>query len=1663
MEKTLTRLKSNLKSRRKLSLPMLVGQFHQHWNGTNSSESQQLAANGPKSAESEELLSESADVMAPACGSSPEDVDCSDDESALGDLSARSPMGKAWLSFGRSRRVKSRNKPRRWPSTPAFLPTSSRSGTTLGSTGELAEPVVAIAQPLPSLPTPLSAIANGHGGSSHNLTTKTPTVRPQPYIQGYHLTLPSFLSNRGRQQQQQLNGNHSQKHRQLQQEMASGRQNDVYHRVMESDDDDSADGDANVATSLTTVVVAAPQAPSTAKRTISSPLPMDVPAARSGEDGSSSSNGANHHRHAPPPSPSPPPLPPQRNPSRMNDSSLLLNKQESPIVPEDQVPRVNPPAHKTHPDGIGHQVISKGSLALAVSLPSINNFHSDAELEELRPSEEEISGLRSNSPKRPEQQRRVTKLKRRKAYYRHKKDGRSKSLTHIDTLDPGMLVSRENSGDSRSEPDSTMQLAGGSQDRLTVPAMATAALSSPIVSTVVALTSPAPINSSALTTEEHSSSDPAVRRRRLSNLYKITSSEYFSVSFDCLEEPGQEEFVAASKGTSLREALAAVCMRRGVDLSNVNVYLDSSKTPLSLITTETFWLGGKHLRIKAKDGVKSPVRNVVSKPLLQHQSSRKSSGSNRSGKTSRALSGATSTEDPTALGADCTTHPVSGNLPISMANLASSGSHEGSLKGKGAKATTRWSGLFGSTYKDTKMDLLADQLNDYSRHGIPRLPHLLTFEADEDTEEALYSLEEDWKLIVMDWTSLPERQRQQQNAIWELVQTEVAYLRTLKVITDLFMACLCNLQAAQILNEIDTERLFSNLPEIYVANRQFWAEHVFPMLKNARSARAPLDPTSLREGFLKFDELFHPYTKYCLDQSQCQQYCKEKDHDNELFKAYLAWCETQRDCNRLRLMDILVKPMQRLTKYSLLLKAVHKKTDAEEHKPVVVEMIQSVESFVGQVNSALRQRHEQERLREILSRIESYDVVEAKDEEVERLVKSHCDLDLTKPMPYCSENQRRYLLIEGDLKLRDQGTSKMDVHCFLFTDVLLICKPVARKAEKVKVIRPPCLVDRLVVIELTRDPAGLGLVYLNELGTASAAFSLHASEPKQSKVWLDHLRKSQELYRDAKATAAAAAVHPDPSLYYDEDDDLDYPHSALLVARSPRGSSRGSRGSSLINSHRISPSLPFLTAENDELNVAVGSVDMNDLANANRGNLVDSLEIKRTSSASSEESGPHAPPAAVKQIPSPRTDRRSIVGRSLHHSMSPVPTPNTLTVQVPHVKAVSNQGQSLPNLLSIAVPVPVTPASGTTSGMGSSLNVSGRVHSPSALNQRGVSYPPPSPRGLTRTQPVPQSRNPPLVKTRRLASVAGLVNVNVTDPSNQHLATCEAINPNVELRTFTNGVAATTPEIVTESFDLNEVGAELEDELVDPEYDDHRQVLNAALAKRLSRNERLDHRRYHTAGAIEDIKKQDAKNNSIHKRLSWNYGQQANQTVSPSSSLSTSRLLRSGLMGSATNSDSMLSFSSSGVSSTGSLHLSTASEVEDVLELEPDVNYKMHISSTYICNSELPKTEGTHVQVRPFQDKQSHNILHSSRAAPPPPPPRSLPVPASLPLSGDLRLDVSEVCDGISSVQITVSGAECCSSPNATSPTVNGKPSRADLIRMKDLIMGDTSMEASEV
>lgn len=49
---------------------------------------------------------------------------------------------------------------------------------------------------------------------------------------------------------------------------------------------------------------------------------------------------------------------------------------------------------------------------------------------------------------------------------------------------------------------------------------------------------------------------------------------------------------------------------------------------------------------------------------------------------------------------------------------------------------------------------------------------------------ALYNLEHDWRDLVHNSDQLSEKHQQQQTALWELAQTEVAYIKTLKVVTD---------------------------------------------------------------------------------------------------------------------------------------------------------------------------------------------------------------------------------------------------------------------------------------------------------------------------------------------------------------------------------------------------------------------------------------------------------------------------------------------------------------------------------------------------------------------------------------------------------------------------------------------------------------------------------------------------------------------------------------------------------------------------------------------------------------------------------------------------------------------------------------------------------------
>ena len=232
--------------------------------------------------------------------------------------------------------------------------------------------------------------------------------------------------------------------------------------------------------------------------------------------------------------------------------------------------------------------------------------------------------------------------------------------------------------------------------------------------------------------------------------------------------------------------------------------------------------------------------------------------------------------------------------------------------------------------------------------------------------------------------------------------------------------------------------------------------------------------------------------------------------------------------------------------------------------------------------------------------------------------------------------------------------------------------------------------------------------------------------------------------------------------------------------------------------------------------------------------------------------------------------------------MSKSPTPNTLTVQIP----IPNlSGQSLPNLTSASDSSPPT-----YSIHHHSLTVPKSLLSPT---NRGVSYPPPSPRSLRRSHAVLQSRNPPLQKAKNIVSPEKLVEK------------CASLDVQVpEIRGVTppsNDVSPVAPSPVT-SFNAKEASPKEANKSPDEaslpiaanpaatglyplESDDEVHIVHSnpasnescdklgcldesggsrradgevgvttSISKRLARNERADTKRYHTAGAIDDIK-----------------------------------------------------------------------------------------------------------------------------------------------------------------------------------------------------------------
>ncbi|CAL9692721.1 unnamed protein product [Knipowitschia caucasica] len=180
--------------------------------------------------------------------------------------------------------------------------------------------------------------------------------------------------------------------------------------------------------------------------------------------------------------------------------------------------------------------------------------------------------------------------------------------------------------------------------------------------------------------------------------------------------------------------------------------------------------------------------------------------------------------------------------------------------------------------------------------------------------------------------------------VQEILETERTYVRDLQSIVE---ECLQSIseQCGSELSSDDQESLFGNIQEIYHFNRS--------LLQDLERCEA--DPVAIAECFVTKSEDFHIYTQYCTNYPRSVAVLTDCMRNKTLAKLFRERQETLH--HSLPLGSYLLKPVQRILKYHLLLHEMVTHLDDSVSVEMVQEAIDTMQRVARHINN-MKRKHE---------------------------------------------------------------------------------------------------------------------------------------------------------------------------------------------------------------------------------------------------------------------------------------------------------------------------------------------------------------------------------------------------------------------------------------------------------------------------------------------------------------------------------------------------------------------------------------------------------------------------------------------------------------------------------------------------------------------------------
>nr|XP_056712131.1 intersectin-2 [Euleptes europaea] len=353
-----------------------------------------------------------------------------------------------------------------------------------------------------------------------------------------------------------------------------------------------------------------------------------------------------------------------------------------------------------------------------------------------------------------------------------------------------------------------------------------------------------------------------------------------------------------------------------------------------------------------------------------------------------------------------------------------------------------------------------------------------------------------WCADLQSLDTMQPMERKRQGYIHELIQTEEKYMDDLQLVVEVFQK---RMTEAGCLSEAEMGLIFVNWKELIVSNTKLLK--ALRVRKKTGGEKMPVQMI----GDILAAELSHmqAYIRFCSCQLNGAALLQQKTDEESDFKDYLKKVASDPRCKGMPLSSFLLKPMQRITRYPLLIKSILENTPETHPDYTNLKLaLERAEELCSQVNEGVREKENSDRLEWIQSHVQC-----------EGLAEQLIFNSLTNCLG------PRKLLHSGKLY---KAKSNKELYGFLFSDFLLLTYMVKqfvstgsdklfspKSTSQFKMYKTPIFLNE-VLVKLPTDPSSDEPVF--HISHIDRVYILKTDNVNERTAWVQKIKGASEQY-----------------------------------------------------------------------------------------------------------------------------------------------------------------------------------------------------------------------------------------------------------------------------------------------------------------------------------------------------------------------------------------------------------------------------------------------------------------------------------------------------------------------------------------------------------------------